>query len=273
VKEEARLLRTPSPALRDEGRNGKVIIMKIIAIKTHKIRPHRETLFGILDKYLKSVKERSVVVITSKIVSMCEGRVVKLDDADKEDLIEKEAEYFLPPEKSKYNVTLTIKGNLLAVSSGIDESNGAGYYILWPKDPQKTANEVRRYLKKRFSIKKVGVVITDSKTTPLRWGTTGVSIAYSGFLPIYSYIGKRDIFGRKFEMQKANIADALSASAVLAMGEGSEQTPLAIIEDIPFVKFQEKNPTKKELRDFHINIDDDLYGPLLKGVKWHKGRR
>ena len=227
---------------------------------------------NILDKYIKSVKERSVVVITSKIVSICEGRVVKIGKADKEKLIEKEAEYFLPPEKSKYNVTVTIKGNLLAASAGIDESNGAGYYILWPKNPQKTANEARKYLQKRFSIKKVGVIITDSKTTPLRWGTTGASISYSGFLPIYSYIGKRDIFGREFEMQKANIADALSAAAVLVMGEGSEQTPLAVIEDIPFVKFQEKNPSKKELRNFHINIDDDLYGPLLKGVKWQKGK-
>ena len=72
-------------------------------------------------------------------------------------------------------------------------------------------------------------------------------------------------------MQKANIVDALATSAVLVMGEGAEQTPLAIIEDIPFVKFQEKNPSKKELKDFLINMDDDLYGSLLKSVKWRKG--
>jgi len=166
---------------------------------------------------------------------------------------------------------VTIKRNLLAVAAGIDESNGAGFYILWPKDPQKTANEVRRYLQKRFSVKKVGVVITDSKTTPLRCGTTGVSIVYSGFRALNNYIGRRDIFGRKFEMQKANIVDALATSAVLVMGEGSEQTPLAVVEDVPFIKFQEKDPSKKELRDLHIDIEDDLYGPLLKGVKWRKG--
>lgn len=246
--------------------------MKITAIKTHKIRPYKESLFDILNKYLKSVKERSVVAITSKIIAMCEGRVVKPKGAKKEELVEKEAEYFLPPEKSKYNISLTIKGNLLIPTAGIDESNGAGYFILWPKDAQKTANEIRKYLQKRFSIKKAGVVITDSKTSPLRWGTTGVAIAHSGFLALNSYIGKSDVFGRKFKVQKANIPDALAASAVLVMGEGSEQTPLAIIEDVPFVKFQEREPSQKELRNLHINIDDDLYGPLLKGVKWQKGK-
>jgi putative folate metabolism gamma-glutamate ligase len=245
--------------------------MKITSIKTNKIRPHKQTLFEVLDKYLTAVKEQSIVVITSKIVSVCEGRIVKIGKAGKKDLVEKEAEYFLPPEESKYNVTLTIKGNLLMPTAGIDESNAAGYYILWPQNPQKTANEVRRYLRKRFSVKKVGVIITDSKTTPLRWGTTGVAIVYSGFSALNNYIGKKDIFGRKFHIQKANIIDALAASAVLVMGEGAEQTPLAIIEDVPFVRFKEKNPSRKELKDLNINIDDDLYGPLLKSVKWRRG--
>jgi len=245
--------------------------MEIFSIKTHKIKPFKQNLFEILDKYLKSIKERSIVVITSKIVSICEGRVVKIETADKKELIKKEAEYFLPPEKNKYNVTLTVKGNLLIPTAGIDESNGNGHYILWPKDPQKTANEVRRYLCKRFSIKKIGVINTDSKTSPLRWGTTGVAIAYSGFSALNNYIGKPDIFGRKFKIQKANIADALATSAVLVMGEGSEQTPLAVIENVPFVKFKNKNPSKKELKDFRINMDEDLYGPLLKSVKWKKG--
>lgn len=247
--------------------------MKIFTIKTHKIRPYKENLFEILDKYLKRLNERSVLVITSKIVAICEGRVIEIEKADKKELIKQEAEYFLPPEENKYNITLTIKNNLLAPTAGIDESNGAGYYILWPKDPQKTANEVRQYLCDRFSLKKVGVVITDSKTTPLRWGTTGVAIAHSGFASLNNYIGKPDIFGRKLKVTKANISDALAVSAVLVMGEGNEQTPLAVIEDIPFVKFQNRNPSKKEIREFHIDMKDDLYARLLKGVKWRKGSK
>jgi F420-0:gamma-glutamyl ligase len=46
------------------------------------------------------------------------------------------------------------------------------------------ANEVRAYLGERFSCRQVGVVIIDSKTTPLRWGVTGVAIAHSGFLAL-----------------------------------------------------------------------------------------
>jgi len=125
--------------------------MKILPIKTHKIRPYKQGLFDILDKYLPSLKEGSIVAITSKIISICEGRVAKIGEADKKELVEKEAEYFLSPEKSKYNVTLAIKGNLLIPTAGIDESNGNGYYILWPENPQKTANEVRKYLRERFS--------------------------------------------------------------------------------------------------------------------------
>lgn len=245
--------------------------MKVFSIKTHKIRPDKQNLFEILDKYLVSLKERSIVVITSKIVSICEGRVAKIGKADKKELIKKEAEYFLPPEENKYNITLTVKGNLLVPTAGIDESNGAGYYILWPANPQKTANKVRQYLGERFSVKEVGVIITDSRTTPLRWGTTGVAIAHSGFSALNNYIGKPDIFGRKFKVQKANISDALAVAAVLVMGEGSEQTPLAIIEDVPFVKFQNRNPSEKEIKDFSIDMEDDLYGPLLKSVKWRKG--
>lgn len=248
--------------------------MEIFPIKTHKIRPGREILFDILNKYLTRFAERSILAITSKIVAICEGRVVKIgkSESEKKELIEKEAEYFLPPEKNKYNITLTVKGGLLIPTAGIDESNGAGFYILWPEDPQDTANQIRRYLIRRFSVKNAGVIVTDSKTTPLRWGTTGVCIAQSGFAALNDYIGKPDIFGRKLKVTKANVADALASSAVLVMGEGSEQTPLAVIRDIPFVRFQNRNPSQKEMREARISMADDLYGALLKSVKWQKGR-
>ena len=244
--------------------------MKVSAIKTEKIMPNNKDLFSILDRYVKVFPEKSILAITSKIVSICEGRVVKTEDADKKELIKKEAEYFYHLEKSKYDLTLTIKNNMIIPNAGIDESNGNGYYILWPSNPQKIANSVREHLRNRFSLKKVGVIITDSKTTPLRIGTTGVCIAHSGFSALKNYIGQPDIFGRKLKMTKANIMDALAVAAVALMGEGNERLPLVIIEDIPFVKFQERNPSKTELDELKISIEDDLYAPLLKGVKWEK---
>lgn len=245
--------------------------MKIKVIKTDKIIPNGESLYAILDRYLTTLKEHSILAITSKIVSICEGRVIKTEDADKKQLIRQEAELLLPQEGSKYNITLTIKNNLLIPTAGIDESNGSGYYVLWPSAPQKTTNNVRDYLCNRFSLKQVGVIITDSKTTPLRWGTTGVAVVHSGFSALNNYIGKPDIFGRELKVTKANIMDALAVAAVLVMGEGNEQTPLAVIEDIPFVQFQDRNPTEEELNELKISLDDDLYAPLLKAVKWRKG--
>lgn len=247
--------------------------MIINLIKTKKIISRRNDLYEILNKYLTAFDEKSVLAITSKIVSICEGRIVKTGKMDKQELIEKEADYFIPLEKRKYDITLTIKNSLLIPSAGIDESNGGNNYILWPSDPQKTANKVRQYLCKRFSLKKVGVIITDSKTTPLRWGVTGAAIVHSGFYALKNYIGEPDIFGKKLRVTKANIMDGLAAAAVLAMGEGDEQTPLAIIKDLPFVHFQERNPSKKELDNLKIDIEDDLYSSLLKGVEWIKGKR
>lgn len=250
--------------------------MKVKTIKTHKITLKDKDIFKILDKYLLNMEEKSILAVTSKIVSICEGRVVKIiktDKSDKDRLIEKESQYYLPRNRNKYNVSFTITNNLLAASAGIDESNGNGYYILWPKDPQKSADKIRKYLEKRFKLKNIGVIITDSKTTPLRWGVTGGAIAHSGFLALKDYIGEKDLFGRAFVFEKLNIADSLSTAAVAVMGEGSEQTPLAIISDIPFVKFNSKSPSKKEIQDLKISIEDDLYAPFLKSVKWKKGKK
>jgi putative folate metabolism gamma-glutamate ligase len=247
--------------------------MNVRSIKTRKITAQDRDLYAILDSYLTSLQERSILVITSKIVAICEGRMVRLEEADKETLIAQEADCYLPASASKYRVNLTIKGHLLTPMAGIDESNGNGYYILWPSSPQETANHVRAYLRKRFSLHQVGVLITDSKTTPLRWGVTGIAMAHSGFLALKNYIGEPDIFGRPLHMTKANVADALAAAAVVVMGEGHEQTPLAVIDQVPFVTFQEHDPTPEELEQLHIDIEDDLYAPLLQSVEWIPGSK
>jgi len=247
--------------------------VRIEAIKTHKITTEDRNIFKILDQYVHQVKDKSVLAITSKIISICEGRLVKIGAVSKVNLIEQEADYYIPPEESKYNITLTIKRNLLAPTAGIDESNGNGYYILWPKNPQETANRIRRYLVNRYHLKQAGVIITDSKTTPLRYGVTGMALVHSGFRALNNYIGNPDIFGRKLEVTKVNIMDGLAAAAVLIMGEGSEQTPIAVITDIPFVKFIRSNPSEKELAEMKIDIGEDLYSSLLTAAPWKRGKQ
>lgn len=246
--------------------------MNVRAIKTHKITEKDKDITAILDKYVIDIKENSVVAVTSKIVSITEGRTVPLENTDKDKLIAQEAEYFLPRETNPYNVSFTITRNLLVATAGIDESNANDHYVLWPENPYKSANSIRSHLRKKFGLKNLGIIIIDSRTTPLRWGVTAFAIAYSGFKPLKDYTGTPDLFGRTFVFEKLNIADSLAATAGFAMGEGNEQTPLAIIEDIPHIQFVDADPSEEELKAFAIDIKSDLYGPFLQNVNWRKGK-
>lgn len=201
------------------------------------------------------------------------GEVEKVVKVEKDELVEQEAELYLPSSENQYGFSIAVKGNMFVASAGVDESNGNGYFVLWPEDPQASANAIREYLVQKFKIKNVGVILTDSKTTPLRWGVTGIAVAHSGFAALEDYIGIPDVFGRPMHVTKTNVMDALAASAVFVMGEGSEQTPLAVISDVPSVKFQERNPTQAELDKLHITINEDLYAPILKKVEWRKGKK
>ena len=122
--------------------------MKVTPVKTHKITSKDKDICKVLEKYIPKLSEKSVVAVTSKIVSICEGRMVRIGSKTKDELVEKEAELYLPRHMSKYDFCISIKRGIFIASAGIDESNGNGYYILWPKDPQKSAN--------RFSIPSTG---------------------------------------------------------------------------------------------------------------------
>ncbi len=242
--------------------------MIVRSIQTSRIPIARQDLLGLLDRYVGQLEEGSVLAITSKLVSICEGRFVECETAQKQALIESEAEWFLSAGASKHHVVLTIKDLRLIPSAGIDESNANDHYILWPSDAQQTANAVRSFLCERFARRHVGVVITDSTTAPLRCGVNGIALAHSGFHALNDYVGTPDLFGRPLRMTRVNVADALAVAAVLTMGEGNEQTPLAVLSDLPFVVFQERGPSDAELESLRIKPEDDLYAPLLRAVCW-----
>jgi dihydrofolate synthase / folylpolyglutamate synthase len=248
--------------------------MIVRPVRTDKILSGNGDIFEVLDMHLKEVKEETVVAITSKIVAICEGRTVPINEAEKEDLVIRESDYYLPAHISKYGFSFTITHNTLIPVAGIDESNGNGDYILWPADPQQSANAIRAYFVKRFGLKKIGVIITDSTARPLHYGTEGVAISYSGFSPLNDYVGQKDLFGREFKVSVANIADGLASSAVLVMGEGTEQTPIALITEVPFAEFQDRDPTDAELKKFYLeHMEDDLFAPFLRNMGWQKGGR
>ena len=247
--------------------------MNIAAIKTSKITSGSKSIYDIIDESLKDIAEGSVIAVTSKIVSICEGSVIPYADINKEELVVKESNLYLPASLSKYGHHFTITNNTLIPMAGVDESNGEGYYILWPQDAQKTANDIRKYLVEKHNLQNIGVVITDSTCQPLRRGTTGISLAHSGFMALRNYIGKPDLFDRPFGVTQANIAGGLAAAAVLAMGEGAEQTPLCVISDLESIDFNQDDPTTEELAEITISLDDDLFAPFLTAVKWKQGQR
>lgn len=235
--------------------------MKFIPIKTRRFLPPKHNILAELDKRLPKLKEGDVILIASKILAIHEGRCVKIGEADKSKLVKKEADYSLRGYTIKSSeIILTIKDYTLIPSAGIDESNGNGYYILWPKNVNKLLKEIVTRYKKKFRIKNLAAVAVDSTTRPLRWGTQGVSIGFWGLKPLYDYRGKKDIFYRKLKHTQRNIVDTLADLGALIMGEGNEKTPLVILRGAKFVKFTNKNTYKQLV----IDPKKDLYAPLLK---------
>ncbi len=228
--------------------------MIIRPIKTRVFR-EKEDLYSFIVSSIRKLPEKSVLAVTSKIVALSAGRTAVIDDMQtKEDLIRAESELAIP---TKY-VWLTVKDGMVMASAGIDESNANGKLILLPKDSFEVAGKLRRKLCHAYGVKRLGVLVTDSRTVPLRAGVTGVAIGYAGFRGMKDYRGTPDIFGRKFKFSRTNIADGLAAAAVLVMGEGNERQPLATIERAP-VEFCDR-VYRQELR---INIQEDMYRPLF----------
>lgn len=206
--------------------------MEIQPVKT-RIFNEGENIFDFINKQISNLKESDIVVITSKIIALSQRKVGKKED--KEKLIKKNSQKTI---RTPWAMLTFVNGEW-CINAGIDESNAKEKIILLPEDPFSIAEKIRKVLKKRFSIKCLGVIITDTRSMPLRVGTIGKPIAYAGFNPLKSYIGKKDIFGRKSRLTQSNVADALAASAVLVMGEGNEQIPIVIIKNAT-VEFKNK---------------------------------
>jgi len=231
--------------------------MKVKSIRT-RVFQENEDLFSFILQHIKQINEDSILVVTSKIVALSEGRTALYkNEKQKIALIKKESDLTI---KTKI-VWLAFKDGMVMANAGIDESNAKGKLILLPKDSFKSAEILRRKLMHYFQLKNLGILITDSRLLPLRAGAVGMAVGYAGFEGVKNYIGKKDIFGRKLKMSKTDVADSLATSAVFCMGEGNEQQPLALIIDAPVHFIKKIN--KKELK---INLKKDLYLPLFGSI-------
>lgn len=226
--------------------------MQLIAVKTSILEPPQDNLFAVLDECLTEVQEKDVVVISSKVVAISEGRCVSVGEFDQAAHLAAEAEVVIP--RANWPSPLTIVNHVMVGGAGVDRSNSGEYHTLLPRDPFASAERIYSYIKNRFNLQELGIIITDSRSHPCRYGATGVAIGFWGIKPIESHIGKTDLFGRKIQVERTNVVDAIAAGANLVMGEVAEGTPIVLVRSVPNVQFQTGN------------LRDDLFCPFADDV-------
>lgn len=246
--------------------------MKCIAIQTRKVLPPKDDFLNALFVAKKfKPRDGDVVAISSKVLAIDEGACVPAGTReDKENLAKKLAERYVElPYVHKRKAIFTVTNSVLIRTAGIDESNGNGYFILWPKDPKKTAQKIKRAIEKKYKVTLAGVIITDSYSVPLRRGALGFALAWAGIHPTKDYRGKSDVFGRKLKVTLANIVDAIASASVLVMGEAGEATPVVIVRDLKNI--QKEHKVKEDLDKFPVRMEDDIFSTFLLSQKWKKG--
>ncbi len=245
--------------------------MQVLPIHTRPLLAPKDSLLDALVEARLTLRDGDIVAISSKVVAIHEGATVPLDAAEKEELIKAQATWYQKGTRaSRWRTWFTIAGGAFVGSAGVDESNGNGHYILYPKDPFKSAKMLRAWLMKTYGVQEIGVIITDSMSTPLRRGAIGFALAWDGIDPLRDYRGTQDIFGRTIKIELANLIDALAASAVLVMGEGAECTPVALIRDAKNITL--KNRSKK-LDQLIVEPENDIFAPLFWNKRWKRGGR
>ena len=172
------------------------------------------------------LRDGDILVVTSKIVSKAEGRVVA---APREQAIEAETARVVA-RRGATTIAQTRHGLVLA-AAGVDESNTApGTVVLLPEDPDESARRLRKALHARTG-RTVGVIITDTMGRPWRAGQTDNAIGAAGVAPVRDYRGEADTFGNILEVTVAAVADEIAAAADLVKGK-SRGVPVAVVRGL-----------------------------------------
>jgi coenzyme F420-0:L-glutamate ligase/coenzyme F420-1:gamma-L-glutamate ligase len=194
--------------------------------------------------------EGDVVVVTQKIVSKSEGRVVEIDDADpdaKRRLAESEAVRVLR-RRGELVVTETRHGFVCA-SSGVDLSNvEAGYAVLLPLDPDRSARRIRDQIKAATGLA-VGVVVSDTFGRAWRRGLTDVAIGTAGVAAVVDLRGTPDALGRVLDVTEVCVADEIASAAELVMGKASA-IPVAVVRGVDPSWLRESSVREEVVRPY-----------------------
>lgn len=224
----------------------------------------------------ETLENGDIIVISSKIVSFAEGRLVNLKTVQVTEagkalaaefcIDEKFAQLILNEEAlilgGVKKVVATINKNIAIPFAGADLSNvPPGYAVLWPENPSRTASELRRFLVKSRGVK-IGVIISDSQIVPLRTGTYGIALGIAGFLGVVDKRGSSDIFGKEMKVTRWNLADNLASAANIMMGEGMESSPIAIIKGAP-ITLTDEDPAKLT-QTLSMDEEECLWAQLIQ---------
>lgn len=234
--------------------------MEITPIQTRLLVPPKDDLHAALIESLPPLRDGDILCVTSKVLAIHQGRCVPMGSVSKQALVESEADAWLPDSRLQDRfLALTIKGGVLIPNAGIDASKLHGFYILWPEHVTELLEQLWHYVTTTYGLQQFGLIATDTRSTPLRFGFTGVAMGSYGFDPLYSYGGRADAFGNPIQ-STVNLVDSLAAAAVLAMGEGEERTPAALIRGAPHLHFSGSARYESVLAP----VETDIFGPLFK---------
>ncbi|MES2014625.1 MAG: coenzyme F420-0:L-glutamate ligase [Patescibacteria group bacterium] len=242
--------------------------MEINAFSIDVLHPPKDDLLSKIKASTLTLKEGDVIALSSKVVSIHEGRCVERDFNKKDALVQRESEWYLPREKMHGGAVVhTITNGIFIPSAGIDPLGK--FYVLWPENPQKSAEGLLQWFKETYKIEKLYLILTDSRSVFLRKGVVGIALAWAGFEPLFSNKDRTDILGTPSAGSQTNIPDSIAAAATFVMGEANEQTPLVRIRNAPFIG----DTTHASTDQFSSTIEEDLFEPFLKNIPWEKGER
>jgi len=215
------------------------------------------------------MKDHDIVVVTQKIISKSEGRVVNLSTIDPSDRalnlanrVKKDprfVELVISESKSilrcSDNVIISeTKHGFVCANSGIDQSNviGAGdNVLLLPVDPDLSARQIRHEVIRSIG-RNIAVIVTDTFGRPFRLGQTNVAIGVAGIDIIKSYVGKRDMYGNILRITEIAVVDEIASAAELVMGK-NKRVPIAIVRGYGYSS-SGMDTARSLVRDFEQNL-------------------
>ncbi len=187
-----------------------------------------------------------VVVVTSKIVSKAEGRVVSAQD--REQAITDETVRVVASRVHPGGVTRIVENRLglVMAAAGVDASNTPdGTVLLLPLDPDDSARRLRAGLTERLGAR-VGIVVTDTAGRPWRAGQTDIAIGAAGVQVMEDLRGQTDAQGRELTVTVAAVADEIAAAAELVKGKTSGR-PVAVVRGLAHLTIDEDGPGARAL--------------------------